>query len=110
MRGTFNRFFFVGSSVNLNVSFLSFLSSSSFHHVAALADIELTTPFQYSLSVIAAKRSSLGMPVLWLTMSGKVSFRDRPQDDGCLHRTNDEMSSSEALAQWPAKLDASFSN
>ena len=52
------------------------------HHFAASAEIELTTPLQYSLSAIAAKRSSLGMAVSLLMVSGKVSFRDRLCDDG----------------------------
>ena len=59
------------------------------HHLAASADIELTTPFQYSLLVIAVRRSSLGMAVSLIIMSGKVSFRDRLCDDGFLQRTKD---------------------
>ena len=78
------------------------------HHFAATAEIEFTTPFQYSLSVIAVKRSSLGMAVSLLIMSGKVSFRDRLCDDGCFQRTKDEMSSSEARAQWPANWTRLF--
>ena len=35
-------------------------------------------------------------------VSGKVSFRDRLCDDGCLHRMNDDTSPSEARAQCPA--------
>ena len=80
------------------------------HDDSGQVAIQFTTSFQYSVSVIAAKRSSLGMPVSRLTMSGKVSFRDCPRDDGCLHRTKDEMSSSEALAQWPANWTRLFRN
>ena len=68
------------------------------HHLAASAEIELTTPFQYSLLVIAVRRSSLDITVSLLIMSGKVSFRDHLCDDGCLQRTKDEISLSEARA------------
>ena len=66
------------------------------HHLAASAEIELTTPFQYSLLVISVRMSSLGLPAynFW-------KGRDRLCDDGCLQRTKDEISSSEARAKWP---------
>ena len=72
------------------------------HHLAASAEIEFTTPFQNTLSVIAVRRSSLAMAVSLEMMSGKVSFLDRLSVDGCLHKRNDDTSSSEARAQCPA--------
>ena len=72
------------------------------HHLAASAEIAFTTPFQYSLSCIAPKRFSSGISVSRFILSGKVSFRERFFDDGCLQRTNNDTSSSEARAQCPA--------
>ena len=51
------------------------------HHLAASAEIEFTTLFQYVLSDIATKRSSLAIEVSLQMVSGKVSFRDRLCDD-----------------------------
>ena len=68
----------------------------------ASAEIELTTPFQYSLSFIAAKRFSFGIAVSRLILSGKVNLRDLLLGDGCLQSTNEDTSSSVARAQWPA--------
>ena len=39
------------------------------------------------------------MAVFRHVMSGKVSLRDRLSGDGCLHKRNDDTSSSEARAQ-----------
>ena len=72
------------------------------HHLAASMEIEFTTPFQNTLSVIAVRRSILAMAVSLEVMSGKVSFLDRFSVDGCLHKRNDDTSSSEARAQCPA--------
>ena len=72
------------------------------HHLAASAEIEFTTPFQNTLSVIAVRRSSLAMAVSLEMMSGKVSFLDRLSVDRCLHKRNDDTRSSESRAQCPA--------
>ena len=78
------------------------------HHLAASAEIEFTTLFQYVLSDIATKRSSLEIEVSLQMVSGKVSFRDRLCDDGSLQRTKDDASSSEALEQCPANWTLRF--
>ena len=70
--------------------------------------IEFTTLFQYILSDIATKRSSLAIEVSLQMVSGKVSFRDRLCDDGSLQRTKDDASLYEALEQCPANWTLRF--
>ena len=66
-------FFLDPQQLELFVSFIIII----IHHCSASAEIEFTTLFQNTRSVMAVNRSPLDMFVSRLMVSGKVSFRDR---------------------------------
>ncbi len=59
-----------------NTTWLARITARHYHHhqLAVSAEIEITTPFQYSLSFIAANIFSLGIVVPRLILSGKVNL------------------------------------